>query len=589
MSSIRFLSTQNEIKFLKTLTTSKEILSSAITLEKGGFLVGINYQDLKNDNLIETLYKWRIKNINAYPSRNKTSIESTYKWLEKHVLNNENKILFKVIDEGFNLIGHIGFVIDLKEGEFIVEIDNVIRGLENVSPGIMTDSLNELIKFTNNSFFCDKVILRVLKSNNHAINFYSKNDFKINSEYSLKKEETSTGYNLVKINDDELSITPFDYFVIMERQNFLRKEKLILTAGPSISSREKVYSADAAENGWNSNWSKYLTAFEKEFAKYIGVKYAISTSSCTGAMHIALMALGIGKGDEVIVPDITWVSTANAVRLVGAIPVFADVNLSTWTIDRNSIESLITNKTKAIIPVHLYGHPCEMDEIMDLSKKYNLKIIEDAAPSIGAKYKSKKTGSFGDFSAFSFQGAKLLVTGEGGMLCTNDKVLYEKAYKIWDQGRIPGSFWIEELGVKYKMSNMQAALGLAQLERNDLMVEAKRNINNIYFNRLSNHSKVNFFIESKNARSIYWMTSIRLVNTNLTREDFCAKLKERLIDTRPVFPSISQYPYWPKKQDPQPNSKLIAETGINLPSGVCLSKEQVDYVCDNIIEILDNE
>ena len=366
-------------------------------------------------------------------------------------------------------------------------------------------------------------------------------------------------------------------------------KKMILTAGPSITQREKIYVNEALLNGWNSKWGSYLTAFEKEFAKYIGVKYAISTSSCTGAMHIALMALGIGKGDEVIVPDITWVSTANAVKLVGAIPVFADVNLSTWTIDGDSIESLITNKTKAIMPVHLYGHPCEMDEIMDLSEKYNLKIVEDAAPSIGAEYKTKKTGSFGDFSAFSFQGAKLLVTGEGGMLCTNDEALYKKAYKIWDQGRIPGSFWIEELGVKYKMSNIQAALGLAQLERNDLMVEAKRNINNLYFNKLGNHSKIKFFIESDNARSIHWMTNIRLVNTNLTREYFCKNLKEKLIDTRPVFPSISQYPYWPKKQNPQPNSKLIAETGINLPSGVCLSKEQIDYVCDNIIEILDNE
>ena len=146
---------------------------------------------------------------------------------------------------------------------------------------------------------------------------------------------------------------------------------MILTAGPSITQREKIYVNEALLNGWNSKWGSYLTAFEKEFAKYIGVKYAISTSSCTGAMHIALMALGIGKGDEVIVPDITWVSTANAVKLVGAIPVFADVNLSTWTIDGDSIESLITNKTKAIMPVHLYGHPCEMDEIMDLSEKYN--------------------------------------------------------------------------------------------------------------------------------------------------------------------------------------------------------------------------
>lgn len=377
-------------------------------------------------------------------------------------------------------------------------------------------------------------------------------------------------------------------------QNYLNNEflnsigsSLILTAGPSIGTREKVYNMDAVSNGWNSQWSKYLNEFESKFAEYVGVKYAIATSSCTGALHISLLALGIKEGDEVIVPDITWVSTANAVLLVGATPVFADVNEKTWTLDPLSIENKITNKTKAIIPVHLYGHPCKMDEILKISKKHNLKVIEDAAPSIGAEYKGQKTGSFGDFAAFSFQGAKLLVTGEGGMLCTNSEELYKRAYKIWDQGRIPGSFWIEELGVKYKMSNIQAALGLGQLYRNDLMVSAKRRINSWYFERLKDIKQIDFWQEGTDVKSICWMTSIRLnKKSNLDRTTFCKKLKEFNIDSRPVFPSISQYPYWPKKQEQQTQSKLIADSGINLPSGVCLLKEEIDYICDKIILIL---
>ena len=368
------------------------------------------------------------------------------------------------------------------------------------------------------------------------------------------------------------------------------KKKMILTAGPSIGLRELIYSSDATSNGWNNEWNKYLKKFENSFAEYVGVKYAIATSSCTGAMQLALMALDIGEGDEVIVPDITWVSTANVVHAIGATPIFADVNIDSWTIDPKSIESKITNKTKAIMPVHMYGHPAEMKPILEISKKYNLKIIEDAAPSIGAYYLDKKTGSFGDFSAFSFQGAKLLVTGEGGMLCTNNENLYKKAYRLWDQGRIPGTFWIEEHGPKYKMSNIQAAIGLGQLERNDLMVYKKRKINNWYRKRLANNEKIIFWEESNKVKSICWMTSIRLKNNlKLSREEFCKKLKERNIDTRPVFPSISQYPYWNKKQVSQKNSSLIAETGINLPSGVCLTKSQVDYVCDNIIEILKSE
>ena len=365
-------------------------------------------------------------------------------------------------------------------------------------------------------------------------------------------------------------------------------ETMILTAGPSIGVREKIYSADATINGWNNQWNKYLSKFEQEFADYIGVKYAIATSSCTGAMHIALAALDLKEGDEVIVPDITWVSTANAVMLVGATPIFADVDIDTWTLDPKSVESLITDKTKAIMPVHLYGHPAKMDEIMSLGKKYNLKIIEDAAPSIGAEFNEKKTGSFGDFSAFSFQGAKLLVTGEGGMLCTNNKDLYEKAHKIWNQGRVPGTFWIEELSSKYKMSNIQAAIGLGQLQRNDLMVNKKRIINDWYYNRLKKIKGIKFFRESQSVKSIYWMSCIILEDENvIRREEFCKKLKERNIDTRPVFPTISQYPYWIKKQKEQPNSKLISERAINLPSGVCLSKDEIDYVCDQIIKILD--
>jgi len=392
---------------------------------------------------------------------------------------------------------------------------------------------------------------------------------------------------LIKIKD--INFIDFDskHYEIID--NPISSNDLILTAGPSISQREMIYSSDATINGWNTEWSKYIKKFENEFANYIGVKYAISTSSCTGAMHIALMSLGISNGDEVIVPDITWVSTANAVRLVGAIPIFADVNINTWTLDPISTEKLITKKTKAIMPVHLYGHPCEMDKILKLSKKHDLKIIEDAAPSIGAKFKKDKTGSFGDFSAFSFQGAKLLVTGEGGMLCTNDKKLYEKAYKVWDQGRIPGSFWIEELGLKYKMSNIQASIGLGQLERNDLMVGAKRQINKWYYEDLKNNKKIEFFKESKNSRSIHWMTNIRLKSTKMSREEFCNKLREKGIDSRPVFPSISQYPYWPHKQKQQPNSKLISESGINLPSGVCLTKEKIKYICKSINEILENE
>lgn len=365
-------------------------------------------------------------------------------------------------------------------------------------------------------------------------------------------------------------------------------DKLILTAGPSISCKEIYYAQDAAASGWNSSWSKYLDRFEAEFAEYVGAKYALATSSCTGALHIALMALDIGPGDEVIVPDQTWVATANAVRYAGATPIFADVEFDTWNIDSSKLENLITNKTKAIMPVHMYGHPARMSEVMKIAEKYNLRVVEDAAPAIGAEWEGKRCGSFGDFAGFSFQGAKLLVTGEGGMLVTNDDALYERAKKIWDQGRNPNkTFWIDAEGVKYKMSNIQAAIGLGQLERADELIAMKRRIFDWYEEGLSGVEGVYLNKEVEGAKSIYWMSSIRLdEGLSIGRDELIKKLRERNVDSRPVFPAISQYPIWDRKQAPQPTASLIGRQALNLPSGVCRNRQEIAYVCRQLKELL---
>jgi perosamine synthetase len=300
-------------------------------------------------------------------------------------------------------------------------------------------------------------------------------------------------------------------------------------------------------------------------------------------LHIALSALGIGPGDEVIVPDITWVATANAVLYVGARPIFADIDPVTWCIDPSSIEKKLTTRTKAIIPVHLYGHPSEMDPIMKMAKEHNLRIVEDAAPSIGAEYNGKRTGSFGDFAAFSFQGAKLAVTGEGGMLVTNDEDLYKKAYSIWDQGRRPGTFWIESNGLKYKMANIQAAIGLGQLQRNDAMVEAKRRIFRWYERELKGVRGLMLAREKPWAKSIYWMTSALISpEASMSRDQLSHALSAKKIDTRPVFPSISQYPIWGYQPTPLPVAKMVGDCAINLPSGVCLGEKEIEYVCECI-------
>jgi len=375
-----------------------------------------------------------------------------------------------------------------------------------------------------------------------------------------------------------------EFLKLFHSQSDLGKQD-ILTAGPTISSQENSYVLDSTRYGWNSEWSKYIKRFESEFADYIGVKHALGTSSCTGALHIAFKALGIGPGDEVIVPEMTWVATASAVTYVGAKPVFADIDPKNWCIDPDKIEALITPKTKCIVPVHVYGHPADMDRVMEIANRHGLYVVEDAAPSIGAECRGRKTGSFGHFAAFSFQGAKLLVTGEGGMLTTNDPELYKRAYAIWDHGRTPGTFWINEVGVKYKMSNSTAALGLGQLQRCEEQVHAKRRIWNWYNEEFKDFDGISLWTESSWARSIYWMSSLTLnPKWNVSRDHLFAELKKRKIDTRPTFPAISQYPMWDSAENPV--AKGVGEWGVNLPSGVCLKEHQVRYVAQSIKEIM---
>jgi perosamine synthetase len=368
-------------------------------------------------------------------------------------------------------------------------------------------------------------------------------------------------------------------------KNKFKPKKLILTAGPSISYKEKSYVLDAVTNGWNNHWNDYIKKFEKKFAEYIGVKYAISTSGGTGALQLALASLGIKNGDEIILPDITYFACSDVIKLIGAIPVFVDILKDTWCIDPKKIESAITKKTKAIMPVHLYGNLCDMDVIQKIAKKYKLFVIEDACPAIGSKYKKKSPGSFGDFGAFSFQGAKIMVTGTGGMLVTDNKHLYEKAEYLNNHGEDPKKkFWQTHIGYSTEMSNIQAALGLGQLERIEKLVAKKRQIFLWYKNILKDIPNISMNYEQKNARSNFWMTTIILNSKKIDRDELIVKLRERLIDSRPFFYPISMFPMY-KKQD-NPVSFHVGLNGINLPSGLNLKKEEVEYVALTLKELL---
>jgi perosamine synthetase len=581
---------QKAFGFLKGSRSFSEAVVKGVPLEKsGGVLVAICEAMSEDGELIQILAEWRARNIQAYPTRFPVTEEGTAKWMRNQLLAREDRILFLVLDRGGERVGHLGFSNCLSE-PYAMEVDNVVRGVSGAAPGIMGEAMQSLLNWGKNVLGARDFTLRVCEDNLHAIDFYKRHGFGVEERIPLRRsvEGSTESFSPREAGD----VAPEDAAFLKMRWAEAPEMggSMILTAGPSVGEREAFYTWDAARNGWNSKWAGYLNAFERTFSEYLGVQHCLATSCCTGALHIALAALEIGPGDEVIVPDVTWVATANAVRYVGATPVFADIEADSWCLDPGSFETKITSRTRAVIPVHLYGHPARMDRIMEIARKHGLYVVEDAAPSIGAHWRGQRTGTFGDFACFSFQGAKLLVTGEGGALVTNDPALFEKARKIWDQGRDPSkTFWIDADGLKYKMSNVQAALGLAQIERCDEQIEMKRRIFEWYREELQGVEAIQMMPEVEGARSIYWMSNCLLrPGSGMEREELRELLKKKNVDTRPAFPSISQYPIWGVKQAPQPCAMEVGRSGINLPSGVCLTHPQVQYVARTVKELVNS-
>jgi perosamine synthetase len=369
----------------------------------------------------------------------------------------------------------------------------------------------------------------------------------------------------------------------------------IPVAGPWITQKEIDYVADAAAHAWYENANIFHERFEKAFSHYIGTKYAMALPSCTSAIHLSLLSLGIGKRDEVIVPDLTWIATAAPITYVGASPVFADCNEKTWCISSDAFQECISPHTKAVIPVDLYGNMPDMDAIRDIAYDHGINIIEDAAEAIGSEYHGKLSGSFGDTGVFSFHGSKTMTTGEGGMLVTDRKDLYDRCLALRDHGRAPGEkmFWNAEVGYKYKMSSMQAALGLAQLERIDELVNRKRQIFTWYQQNLQSIGGITLNCEPSGTKNSYWMvTAIFDPKFRLVKEEIMQRMKENDIDLRPFFyplssePAYSSLPAAHTAQERDVVSYRISPYGVNLPCGMNMTSEQVNYVCDAVKKVV---
>ena len=334
---------------------------------------------------------------------------------------------------------------------------------------------------------------------------------------------------------------------------------------PSLIGKEKEYVMDCIDTGWIS-WKG---------------KYGIGVCNGTIALHLAMLTLGISSGDEVIVPSFTYIASVNAVTYVGGTPVFVDSKLDNWQMDPQDIERKITNKTKAIVVVHLYGHPCDMDEIISIAKKNNLFIIEDCAESIGSEYKGKKTGSFGDISCFSFFGNKTMTTGEGGMLLTNDIALWERANRIKDQGNAKyRMYWSDIIGYNFRMTNIQAAIGCAQLENINYFIDKKIELGKKYKYKL-NGLPLKTLEPIGDVKHTYWMCCILLDDASF-RDEMRRYLNEKGIETRPTFYPVHTMPMYSQRYQKHTNAENLSYRGINLPSYPALSDGEIDYIVESI-------
>lgn len=362
--------------------------------------------------------------------------------------------------------------------------------------------------------------------------------------------------------------------------------KKIPVSEPTLLGNEEKYVLDCLRSNWISSLGKYTQNFEKAFASFCGVKHAIAVVNGTAALHVALLALGVGKGDEIIVPTLTYVATANAVTYCGARPVFADCKFDTWNIDISQIESLITQRTKGIIAVHLFGHPVDMDPLLEIAKKHRLFVLEDAAEAHGAVYKGRKVGTMGDAATFSFYGNKIITTGEGGMVTTNSDVLAEQIRLLKGQGVDPQrQYWHPVIGYNYRMTNIQAAIGLAQLEQVEELIERHRCNARLYSELLKGLPSVVLPVEKEWASHVYWAYGILLKNFYQSRNQVMECLAKRRIETRPFFYPVHLMPPYHRKVS-LPVAETISVQGIILPSSANLSNGSIHKVCQELMNLL---
>lgn len=409
------------------------------------------------------------------------------------------------------------------------------------------------------------------------------------ANYSPKVAHTNTpAEELASFFSDPVRVVPVinDEGEVIDLAQF-DKRMHIPVAEPSLGDRELKYLSECVLSGWISSNGSFVNRFEQSMADHVGVKYAVSASNGTCALHLAMLALGIGPGDEVIVPSFTFIATANSVTYTGAKCRFVDSETESWNMDPDLIEAAITPKTKAIVPVHIYGHPANMGPILDIARKHNLYIIEDAAEAHGAQYQDRKVGGIGHIGVFSFFGNKIITTGEGGMAVTDDESLAEKMRIFRDHGMSKERrYWHTVIGYNYRMTNMQAAVGVAQMEKLDYILAAKQNIGTLYNRGLNDIPGLVLQPQASWAQPVCWLYSVVVDEEKfgLSRDTLMDMLKARGIDSRPLFPPMHLQPVY-KTDQTLPVSESLSRNGLSLPSSITLKTTEIERIINAIREI----
>jgi perosamine synthetase len=365
-------------------------------------------------------------------------------------------------------------------------------------------------------------------------------------------------------------------------------QRFIPVAAPVLAGNEEAYVLDCLRTTWISSNGEYIGRFERAFAEFCGVRHALSCSNGTVALHLALMAAGAGPGDEVLVPALTFVATANAVTYCGARPVFVDVDPETWNIDAGQIEARVTERTRGIVVVHLYGQPVDMDAVLAVARRHDLFVIEDAAEAHGARYRGRTVGALAGLGTFSFYGNKIITTGEGGMVVTDDDVMAAQIRQLKGQGMDPDRrYWFTMVGYNYRLTNVAAAIGLAQLERADWHMQRRREVASWYQEDLAGVPGISWQAEQLWTRHAYWMFTIQVDEAAADRDQVMARLAERGIETRPVFyPLHTLPPYRMSGGGDFPVAERVARRGINLPTWSGLTRDDIHYIASCLRESL---